>query len=116
MREPSSGSGSEPAASTKDPVAEAVGLPDAPVVTTRAARGTGWRSSSSTLERRNVAITPPVREDVFLLALQMRTCPDFDLYADGKSIPPKDFDAGAVAIFDLRMNLSRPSCETRSTR
>jgi AraC family transcriptional regulator len=45
-------------------------------------------------------------EDAFLVSLQMKTCPDFDLYADGKSISPKDFDAGAVAIFDLTMNLA----------
>ena len=106
MRGPDSRSSSEPVASTKNPVAEAVGLPDAPVLTTRAARGTGLAFLELNLERRNVGITPPVREDAFLVALQMKTCPDFDLYADGKSIPPRDFDAGAVAIFDLRMNLA----------
>lgn len=93
-------------ASTKNPVAEAVGLPDAPVLTTRAARGTGLAFVELNCERRNVGITLPVREDAFLVALQLKTCPDFDLYADGKSIPPRDFDAGAVAIFDLRMNLA----------
>ena len=107
MRGPDSRSSSEPAAfHTKNPVAEAVGLPDAPVLTTRAARGTGLAFLELNLERRNVGITPPVREDAFLVALQLKTCPDFDLYADGKSIPPEDFDAGAVAILDLRMNLA----------
>jgi AraC family transcriptional regulator len=105
MRGPDPPSISKPVAST-NPVAEAVGLPDAPVLTTRAARGTGLAFLELNLERRNVGITPPVREDAFLVALQMKTCPDFDLYADGKSIPPRDFDAGAVAIFDLRMNLA----------
>jgi AraC family transcriptional regulator len=92
--------------STQNPVAMAVGLPEAPVLTTRAARGTGLAFLELNCERRNVGITPPVREDAFLVALQMNTCPDFDLYADGKSIAPKDFDAGTVAIFDLRMNLA----------
>ncbi len=57
-------------------------------------------------ERRNAGITQPVREDAFLVALQMKTCPDFDLYADGRLIPPNGFDAGDVAIFDLRTNLA----------
>ncbi|MBC8006491.1 MAG: helix-turn-helix transcriptional regulator [Prolixibacteraceae bacterium] len=57
-------------------------------------------------ERRNIGITPPVREDAFLIALQMKKCPDFDLYADGRLILPKGFDTGVVAIFDLRMNLN----------
>jgi AraC-like DNA-binding protein len=90
----------------KNPVTEAVGVPDAPVLTARAARGTGLAFLELNCERRNIGITHPVREDAFLVALQLKTCPDFDLYADGKSIPPKDFDAGAVAIFDLRMNLA----------
>jgi AraC family transcriptional regulator len=102
----SPGSGPVARIDTKNPVAEAVGLPDAPVLTTRAARGTGLAFLELDCQRRNVGITSPVREDAFLIALQLQACPDFDLYADGKSIPPKDFDAGAVAIFDLRMNLA----------
>jgi hypothetical protein len=34
----------------------------------------------------------------------MKTCPDVDLYADGRLVLPKGFDAGDVAIFDLRTN------------
>jgi AraC family transcriptional regulator len=89
----------------KNPIPEALGLPDAPVLTTRAARGTGMAFLELNCERRNVGITHPVHEDAFLIALQLKTCPDFDLYADGRMIPPKDFDAGAVALFDLRTNL-----------
>jgi AraC family transcriptional regulator len=92
-------------ASMKNPIPEALGLPDAPVLTTRAARGTGMAFLELNCERRNVGITHPVHEDAFLIALQLKTCPDFDLYADGRMIPPKDFDAGAVALFDLRTNL-----------
>jgi hypothetical protein len=74
MRGTGAPSGSEPAArtdewlgltphsdgpaSTKNPVAEAVGLPDAPVLTTRAARGTGLAFVELNCERRNVGITP----------------------------------------------------------
>jgi AraC-like DNA-binding protein len=57
-------------------------------------------------ERRNAGFTQAVREDAFLIALQMKTCPDFDLYADGRLILPNGFDAGDVAIYDLRTNLA----------
>jgi AraC family transcriptional regulator len=93
-------------ASAKNPVALAVGLPDAPVLTTRAARGTGMAFLELNCERSNVGITEAVCEDAFLIALQMQTCPDFDLYADGRLILPKGFDAGDVAIYDLRTNLA----------
>lgn len=56
--------------------------------------------------RRNIGVTVPVRENAFLIALQLKDANDFDLYADGKAIAPRDFDTGAVAIFDLRMNLA----------
>jgi AraC family transcriptional regulator len=93
-------------ASTKNPVVVAVGLPDAPVLTTRAARGTGMAFLELNCERRNAGITQAVREDAFLISLQMKTCPDFDLYADGRLILPKGFDADDIAIFDLRTNLA----------
>ncbi len=90
----------------QNPVAVAVGLPDAPILTTRASQGTGLAFLELNCEQRNVGVTRPVREDAFLVALQLKPCPDFDLYADGKQIPPKDFDFGTVALFDLRMNLA----------
>ena len=87
-------------------VALAVGLPDAPVLTTRAARGTGMAFLELNCERRNAGFTQAVREDAFLIALQMKTCPDFDLYADGRLIRPNGFNADDVAIYDLRTNLA----------
>jgi AraC family transcriptional regulator len=36
----------------------------------------------------------------------LKTCEDFDLYADGRRIRPQQFDAGAAAIFDLRTTLA----------
>jgi AraC family transcriptional regulator len=93
-------------ASAKHSVAMAIGLPNSPVLTTGAARGTGMAFLELDCERRNAGITQAVCEDAFLIALQMKTCPDFDLYADGRLILPKGFDAGDVAIFDLRTNLA----------
>lgn len=54
----------------------------------------------------DAATTAPIRDDAFLIALQLQSCADFDLYEDGRLIRPREFDAGAVAIFDLRTNLS----------
>jgi AraC-like DNA-binding protein len=93
-------------ASSKNPVAIAVGLPDAPVLTTRAARGTGMTFLELNCERRNSGITQPVREDAFLIALQLKKADGFDLYADGRLIRPEGFDAGETAIYDLGMNLA----------
>jgi AraC family transcriptional regulator len=56
--------------------------------------------------RRNAGLTKPVRDNAFVIALQLKTCPDFDLYSDGRLIQPQHFDAGAIAIFDLRPNLA----------
>jgi AraC-like DNA-binding protein len=56
--------------------------------------------------RRNVGVTTPIRENAFLIALQLKTCPDFDLYADGRLIRRPEFEAGAVSICDLRTTLS----------
>ena len=57
-------------------------------------------------ERRNAGISAPLCEDSFLVALQTKPSPDFDLYADGNSILPQGFEPGSIAIFDLRMNLT----------
>jgi hypothetical protein len=90
----------------KNPVAEAVGLPDSPLLTSRAAKATGIAFLELNCERRNVGITQAVCEDAFLLALQLEASHDFDLYADGRRIQPEGFDAGVVGLFDLRMNLA----------
>src|SRR5260370_13593439 len=93
-------------ASANNPVAEAFGLPNAPVLTTRAARGTGMAFLELNCERPDAGISAPLCEDAFLVALQTKPSFDFDLYADGRLIAPKRFEAGCVAIFDLRMNLA----------
>ncbi|MEP9372824.1 AraC family transcriptional regulator [Mesorhizobium sp. KR1-2] len=85
----------------------AVGLLDAPALTTaRAARGTGMEFLELNCERRNAGVTVPVRENAFLIALQLRRSTDFDLFAGGRFIQPEGFEAGETAIFDLRMELA----------
>ena len=95
------------AESARNPVAVAVGLPDAPVLTTtRAARGTGMEFLDLNCEQRNAGITAPVRENAFLISLQLKKATDFDLFAEGRFIQPEGFEAGDTAIFDLRMELA----------
>ncbi|MDH7785463.1 AraC family transcriptional regulator [Ochrobactrum sp. 19YEA23] len=89
-----------------NPVALAVGLPDAPILTARSAKDTGLVFLELNCPNRNAGMTGAVCENAFLIALQIRKASDFDLYADGKSIAPSGFDAGTVALFDLRMNLA----------
>lgn len=56
-------------------------------------------------DRGDVGVSERVLDDAFLVAVQLKHCPDFDLYADNRLYRHHDFDAGAVAIYDLRMNL-----------
>lgn len=87
-------------------IPDAVGLPDAPRLLASTAGGAGMSFFELDCRRRNVGVTKPVRENAFVIALQLRTCTDFDLYADGRLIRPRQFDAGAVAIGDLRTTLA----------
>ena len=89
-----------------NPIADAVGLPHAPRLLASTPGGAGMSFFELDCFRRNVGFTKPVRENAFLIALQLRTCPDFDLYCDGRLIRPRQFEAGAVAIGDLRTTLA----------
>lgn len=42
------------------------------------------------------------REDAWLIGLQIRACPDHDLYFDGKLTRPENYVAGVTSIYDLR--------------
>jgi AraC-like DNA-binding protein len=89
-----------------DSVIDAVGLRGAPKLTTSPVCKSGMSFVELNCESENVGLTTPVCEDALLIALQLRPCPNFDLYAGGKLIRPKQFDAGGVvAIYDVRMNL-----------
>ena len=72
-----------------NPVADALGMQDAPILTTRALCRSGTAFLELDCNSRNVGLTQAIREDAFLIALQMKASPDFDLYADGRLIRPK---------------------------
>lgn len=56
-------------------------------------------------DRATVGLSERVRDDAFLVAVQLKPCPDFALHADDRVFPHHNFNSGAVAIYDLRMNL-----------
>jgi AraC family transcriptional regulator len=87
-------------------VADALSLPDAPILMTSSICKSGMSFLELNCERQNLGVTEPVEDDAFLIALQLKACPDFDLYESGRLIRPREFDAGVVAIFDLRTKLA----------
>jgi AraC family transcriptional regulator len=85
---------------------DSLNLPRAPILQTSTACKSGLAFIELASHPDDVGTTAPIRDDAFLIALQLQACPDFDLYADGRLIRPREFEAGAVAIFDLRTNLA----------
>jgi AraC family transcriptional regulator len=85
---------------------DSLDLESAPVLQTTSACKSGMAFLELASRRENLGITEPFRDDAFLIALQLEAYPDFDLYEDGRLIRPREFDAGAIAIFDLRTNLA----------
>ena len=45
---------------------------------------------------------PMPLEDAYLVALQLRACPDHDLYFDGRLTRPENYAEGVTSIYDLR--------------
>lgn len=87
-------------------IADSLDLQHAPVLQTSIASRSGMAFIELASGPAHTGTTMPVADDAFLIALQLRACQDFDLYADGRLIRPRAFDAGAVAIFDLRTKLA----------
>ena len=88
-----------------NPVVAALGVRDARVLDAV----TLGRSGPAFLEvacRADRGLTGAVSEDAYLVALQLQASADFDLVADGRPIATQPFEAGRVAIFDLRTKLA----------
>jgi AraC family transcriptional regulator len=77
----------------------------APTLTTSSTCKSGMGFIELKGDRDDVGISERVRDDAFLIAVQLKRCPDFDLYADDRLFRHRAFDAGSVAIYDLRTNL-----------
>jgi AraC-like DNA-binding protein len=92
-------------------VADALGMVEVPALSATGPRGASMTFLELKAGREQLGRSRAVQEDAFLVALQLRRCHDFDLYASGRRIKPEQFDAGATAIFDLRTDLA---CDTRA--
>lgn len=77
----------------------------APMVPTSSTCKSGMGFVELIGDRDDVGVSERVRDDAFMVAVQLKKCPDFDLYADDHVYRHRDFVAGTVAIYDLRTNL-----------
>lgn len=55
--------------------------------------------------RADVGVSEVLRDDAFLVALQLKDCPDFDLFVDDRLFRHHGHDSGAVTLYDLRSTL-----------
>jgi AraC family transcriptional regulator len=93
------------AKSDRNPVPDAVGLPDAPQVFASAGGGFGMSFFELDCFWPNLGLTKAIHEDAIVIGLQLRECQDFDVYLDGRMIRPGQFKACSLAIYDLRTTL-----------
>lgn len=86
-----------------DRLGKAFRLPRAPVLTTRVLHKSMIAVTELKCDEPGFGRTASIpREDAWLIALQLRACPDHDLYFDGKLIRPENYVAGVTSIYDLR--------------
>ena len=76
------------AKSDRNPVPDAVGLPDAPQVFASASGGFGMSFFELDCFWPNLGLTKAIHEDAIVIGLQLRACQDFDVYLDGRMIRP----------------------------
>lgn len=86
-------------------LADSLNLQGAPVLKTSTTCKSGLAFIELASGQDTAWTTEPFRDDAFLIALQLLAW-DFDLYADGRLIRPREFEAGAIAIFDFRAGLA----------
>ena len=78
-------------------------MPDAPSLTTTVLRKSTIAVTELRCDQPQFGRTAPLpAEDVYLIALQFRACPDHDLYFDGRFTRPENYAAGVTSIYDLR--------------
>jgi len=84
-------------------VAEAFRSPQAPTLITRALHKSTMMATELRCDDRNFGRTASMPwEDAYLIALQLRSCPDHDLFFDGRYVRPQNYHAGVTSIYDLR--------------
>jgi AraC-like DNA-binding protein len=86
-----------------EPLAAAFGLSRPPTIVSRALHKSTLAVTELRYDARTFGLTTSLpREDAYLVALQLRACPDHDLYFDGRLTRPRNWVAGVTSIYDLR--------------
>src|SRR5579872_3570946 len=86
-----------------DRLGNAFRLPRAPVLTTRVLQKSTIAVTELKCDGPGFGKTNPIPgEDAWLIGLQIRACPDHDLYFDGRLTRPENYEAGVTSIYDLR--------------
>lgn len=86
-----------------NPLADAFGLPDAPMLVTRTLHKSAMTVTELKCDRPNFGVTKSIPyEDAYLVALMVRECPDHDLWVDGRPVAVTPLAAGDVMLYDLK--------------
>jgi AraC family transcriptional regulator len=82
---------------------EAFRVQNAPTLITRVLDRATLAVTELRCDRRDFGRTAPIpRENAYLVALQLRACPNHDLYFDGRRTRPENYEEGVTSIYDLR--------------
>ena len=77
--------------------------PNAPSLSTRTLPKSMLAITELRCDHPGFGTTNPIpREDAWLVGLQLRACPDHDLYFDGRLTRPENYREGVTSIYDLR--------------
>ena len=78
-------------------------MPNAPTLVTRVLQKSTLAVTELRCDHPNFGRTNPIpREEAYLVALQLRACPNHDLYFDGRLTRPENYREGVTSIYDLR--------------
>ncbi len=78
-------------------------MPSAPVLTARVLQKSTLTVTELKCDQRGFGKTASMpRENAWLIALQLRACPDHDLYFEGRRTRPENYVEGVTSIYDLR--------------
>src|SRR5260370_35096354 len=76
---------------------------DAPSLITRALHKSTMAVTELRCDQRNFGVTSSIpKEEAYLVGLQLRACPDHDLYFEGRLKRPVNWVEGITSIYDLR--------------
>lgn len=88
---------------SRNPAAKAFRAPNAPTLVTRALHKSTMSAIELRCDQPNFGKSAPIpREDAYLIALQLRACPNHDLYFDSRMVRPRNYVEGVTSIYDLR--------------